>query len=199
MKSYLIVAAALATIAGTTANASEYVVLNSADAIVKKAVYQPVAAQLNACNHVSQVSTLTRRPNSSSRPSRVSSADLEVGSTVTAPTNYLGTEAGFVLLKMGPAVHECSVVEWTPRGVTFEVPDMGLSSNTTAELQLVRPDGSIVRNYRVNLVRKPDLIVHDKDAPGPSAGAITTANTAETSGLVMNQPAPTTPIVQVSK
>ncbi|MCA9239887.1 MAG: hypothetical protein KDA37_06800 [Planctomycetales bacterium] len=199
MKSLLLVAAALAATTGTTANSGEYTVLESADAIVQKAVYQPVATQLNSCGQITHVSTLTRRPNSPSRPSRVSSADLQVGSTVTAPSNYLGTETGFVLLKMGPAVHECSVLDWTPRGVTFEVPDMGLSSDTTAELQLVRPDGSIVRNYRVNLVRKPDLIVHDKEAPGPSAGAITTANTAETNGLVMSEPAPTTPIVQVSK
>lgn len=126
------------------------------------------------------------------RPSTGSSktAELTVGSVVTAPTNFLGTETGFVLVKVGPATHECTIINWGPRGATFEVPEMGLSARVSAELQLVRPDGDIVRTYRVTLVRKPDLIVHEESPAtpsfdGPSAGGLKKGQSVSTGGLVL--------------
>ncbi|MEM6331227.1 MAG: hypothetical protein AAF790_13390 [Planctomycetota bacterium] len=158
--------------------------------VIKKVEYKPVLAELDAQgeHRVFQ----RRKACDQKAAGRPKTSELTVGSMVTAPTNFLGKEEGFVLLKMGPAVHECCILSWQANKVTFLVPDMGLKAKVAATLQLVRPDGTVVRSYGVTLVRKPDLIVHDEPIETPSAGALKIGNPATTGNLLMT-PAPEVP------
>ncbi|MEM6798176.1 MAG: hypothetical protein AAF589_01555 [Planctomycetota bacterium] len=160
--------------------------------VIKKVEYKPVLSALDA-EGGHQV--FTRRPGCGKKAAGgASSSELTVGSVVTAPTNFLGKEEGFVLLKMGPAIHECCIYDWQANKVTFQVPDMGLRTKIGAELQLVRPDGTVVRSYKVTLVRKPDLIIHKEPIETPSAGALMIGNPATTGNLLMT-PAPEQPTI----
>ncbi|WP_197524834.1 hypothetical protein, partial [Botrimarina hoheduenensis] len=91
--------------------------------------------------------------------------ELTVGSTVTAPARFLGSEVGAVFLRVGPACLECQIVAWSPNAVTFIVPNMGLGPITAAELEIVRGDGDTMRKYPVELIRKPELIIHEPASP----------------------------------
>ena len=77
---------------------------------------------------------------------------------------------GFVLLKVGNAILECRILGWAANEVSFVVPDMGLAQATAADLQVVRPTGTIVKAYPIQLVTKPELIVEEDPAPSPVPG-----------------------------
>jgi len=124
----------------------------------------------------------------SCRPSRSESAKVPVGSEVTANMNFLGTEQGFVVLRVGNATFECRVTSWDRTSVTFEVPDMGLIKSTDAEFQVLRSTGSIIKAFGVTLTKKPELIVHDGSSVSPSAGQVADESIADTHGLVMSSP-----------
>ncbi len=183
----------LALAAGLTASAASAAHPCGIGTVIKKVEYKPVLAALDAQG---EHQVFTRRPdcNGTKAAGAPKTSELTVGSVVTAPTNFLGNEEGFVLLKMGPAVHECCILGWKANKVTFVVPDMGLNRKVSATLQLVRPDGTVVRSYGVTLVRKPDLIVHDEPIETPSAGALKIGNPATTGNLLM-EPAPETPTI----
>jgi hypothetical protein len=119
------------------------------------------------------------------QPSRPASVNVPVGSTVTAKVNFLGDAQGFVMLKLGNAILECRVLDWAANEVSFVVPDMGLAQATAAELQVVRPTGTIVKTYAIQLISKPELIVEQDPAPSPAPGQTAPEQIATTSGLVL--------------
>lgn len=119
-------------------------------------------------------------------PAPSSSTEVEVGSTLTATAGFLGVDPGFVLLQVGSAKLQCEVIDWTASTVTFRMPSLGLTRRASAKLELVRPNGTIARNFRVRLKPKADLIVHAGElAPSGSlaSGLSVTPGTADTAGL----------------
>jgi hypothetical protein len=154
--------------------------------LVHEAGYQPIV-NARPANYVPRI-TYHRPPANPPFAARNGAADVAVGSTVTARLNFLGSDQGFVLLKLGQAVFQCRVTGWSASEVTFEVPDMGLAQAVAAELQVVRPTGIIVKSYAIQLVRKAELVVHEVPAPSPSEGTMTAQATAVTNGLVLSAP-----------
>jgi hypothetical protein len=113
--------------------------------------------------------------------------EIEVGSEVKASANFLGAEEGFVLIQLGGATLQADIVEWTASSVTFKAPSLGLKSGASARLELVRPDGQIVRSFDVRLTPPPALLVRtniDGDASNPAI-AVEGRRTADAGGLVL--------------
>lgn len=83
--------------------------------------------------------------------------ELTVGATIVASANFLGSEQGHVLLHFGSATIACEVAAWSESSATFKLPALGLQQPTAAMIDLVRPDGRLVRSFRVQLTTPPAL------------------------------------------
>lgn len=163
---FLIAAATLTALAAPNAHAMGpcvSVAPQPAVTVLAKKTYEPVI--LTRKSDCLEKSVLTRHPIVKPASRIQPSTELTVGSTVTAPVRFLGSETGAVFLRVGPACLECQIVSWSPNAVTFIVPNMGLGPITAGELEIVRGDGDTMRKYPVNLVRKPELIVHEPASP----------------------------------
>ena len=84
--------------------------------------------------------------------------ELTVGKAVTASAKFLGKEPGHVFIQLGSATLECEVLAWGGDSVTFQMPGLGLAKATPAEVELVRPNGDLVRSFRVALVPPAALV-----------------------------------------
>lgn len=108
--------------------------------------------------------------------------ELTVGKTITAAAKFLGKEAGHVFVQLGSATIECEVLAWSSDSVTFQMPSLGLAKATPADVELVRPNGDLVRSFRVALV--------------PPAALVEVASIATVATNEVTVAAPTAPVVE---
>jgi hypothetical protein len=192
-RSLMIVSAVLATFGGTAhslqAESFHQVTVydsgRSETQLYSKVQYRPVApGRSGSSARVVYASNVSY----SQRAIRTFASDVPVGSTITAKVNFLGKEQGFVLMKMGNAILDCQITDWSANNVSFEIPDMGLSESILAELQIIRPSGDVVKSYSIRLVSKPELVVDVNLTPSPAAGSVAARPLANTHGLIVTSP-----------
>ena len=97
----------------------------------------------------------------------VSRPELPSGARVTLFANFLGNETGYAMFNLGGTSTQCEVVEWKNQSVTLVLPKLGLLGPKNAEIQLVKPDGRIVKTFRILFVPQPDILVHSDTVPQP--------------------------------
>jgi hypothetical protein len=97
----------------------------------------------------------------------VSRPELPSGSRVTLFANFLGNQTGYVMFNLNGTSTQCEVVEWKDNSVTAVLPKLGLIGPKNAQIQLVKPDGRIVKTFRILFVPQPDVLVHSDTVPQP--------------------------------
>ncbi len=115
--------------------------------------------------------------------------EIEVGTLITASANFLGSDSGYVLLHIGEATLKCEITDWQSSLVSFRAPEIGLHKPTFAELELVRPDGRIVRTFDVMVAPRPALVVSSEVMPRPSvpdSGGAESARSADAADIRLN-------------
>ena len=161
-------------------------------------VEKPVVATVS----LSRISTVVAKPTPTPPPTHES---VEPGQTLRAATSFLGREQGHVILQMGDASLRCAIVDWNDHAVTFTLPNFGLQHDALARVDLVRPDGRLVRSYNLSIQSPADklekVLTVASIHPAPSAPAVAQTATATTGGLdLASQQAPPAPIsVQVAR
>lgn len=182
----LALAAAAAGLFATGADACDTVYRTSYSVPVTRVVHRVSYPSITLHSRPS-ISHITHYPPA---PAPSSRTEIEVGSTLTANAGFLGADQGFVFLQVGSAKMQCEVVGWDATSVTFRTPNLGLVRRSSAKLEVVRPNGTIARNFRVTLKPRADLVVHEGSALS-SAGSLATVapaapGIADTAGLSLN-------------
>jgi hypothetical protein len=98
---------------------------------------------------------------------------LPSGATVTLFANFLGPNAGCVLLNYAGTAIECEVLDWRQNSVTLQLPRWGLVEPKAAEIWIVLQDGRVAERIPIRFVSAPDIVIHDEtvSAPTPPAPA----------------------------
>lgn len=78
--------------------------------------------------------------------------DIPLGSTVDLPLSNLSEAMGGVSLRVGEVALGCQVTQWSPQGVQFVVPMLGIAGPTAAEISVLLPDGQVVVSIPVRLL-----------------------------------------------
>jgi hypothetical protein len=78
---------------------------------------------------------------------------VPVGATVNLQAPGLGTTPGQVVVQMDKISLPAQVSTWTNDGVTTTLPMIGLNGNVTADILVVRPDGSLGTSVKVELIQ----------------------------------------------
>lgn len=112
--------------------------------------------------------------------------EVPTGSTITTRALFLGNEKGFVFLKHGHVAHRCVIHNWTPESVTFTVPQLDIQDEVAARVELVRPDGNVVKKIDIRLFSEGDFFqvvspaipgtLAIQPAPAPASAEATTIN-----------------------
>lgn len=76
---------------------------------------------------------------------------VAIGSTLMLDGESLGTEKGIVRLRISGLALPVDVIEWTAGSVKIQLPKMDLSRPVTAELEVVRADGSLASKSAIEL------------------------------------------------
>ena len=97
----------------------------------------------------------------------VSRPEVPSGARLTLFANFLGNESGYVMFNLAGTSTQCEVIDWKDNSVTAVLPKLGLLGPKNAEIQLVKPDGRIVKTFRVLFIPQPDVLVHGDTVPQP--------------------------------
>ena len=84
--------------------------------------------------------------------------EIMAGSTVSARALFLGTEKGFVFLRMGSVTHRCRIQSWTAESTTFVIPSLEIEDEASARLELVRPNGDVVKKIEIRLFSESGVL-----------------------------------------
>ena len=101
----------------------------------------------------------------------VSRAEVPTGARVTLYANFLGREKGYAMLNLNGTSTHCEVIDWRDNSTTVVLPKLGLNGPKNVEIQLVKPDGRIVKTFRILLIAQPDILVHGETVPQPMPSA----------------------------
>jgi hypothetical protein len=149
--------------------------------------YQPAPAPVPAKPVITGYETVihsTYKPQSTTRRTEVAS-----GSQITLFASFLGNQPGHALLNLGGTSTECNITEWTNNSVSLELPRLGLSSSKEAEVELLLPDGRIIKTFRLSLVSPPDVVTNGMttqfQTPPAPVSRPTTYVTSVQGGLVL--------------
>jgi hypothetical protein len=102
--------------------------------------------------------------------------------------DFLPADSGYVLLHLGDATINCEILQWSSSNVTFRTPELGLRNLVDGELEVVRPDGRIIRSFEVTLAPRPALVIKTEipNVPAvPSDDGDMPEKTAEAGGLTL--------------
>lgn len=77
-------------------------------------------------------------------------AKVIVGSVITINGQSFG-EKGLARMRVGGVALPIEVVEWAPTGVKVRVPQLEVTSGTTADIEVVRADGSLAGSSSIEL------------------------------------------------
>jgi hypothetical protein len=80
---------------------------------------------------------------------------VALGSLIMLNGQSFGAQPGGVRLLISGIAIPIQVVEWTPNGVKVQLPIFELTSVTPAEIEVVRPDGSLASKIAVELTAAP--------------------------------------------
>jgi hypothetical protein len=80
---------------------------------------------------------------------------VALGSLIMLNGQSFGGQPGGVRLLISGIAMPIQVVEWTPNGVKVQLPMFELTSVTPAEIEVVRPDGSLASKIAVELTAAP--------------------------------------------
>ncbi len=83
---------------------------------------------------------------------------VAIGSVIMLNGQSFGGQAGGVRLRVSGMAMPIQVVEWTPNGVKAQLPQLELTSITPAEIEVVRPDGSLASKTAVELTAAPEQL-----------------------------------------
>jgi hypothetical protein len=97
----------------------------------------------------------------------MSRPEVPSGARLTLFANFLGSQTGYVMFNLNGTSTQCEVIDWKDNSVTAVLPKLGLLGPKNAEIQLVKPDGRIVKAFRVLFVSQPDVLVHSDTVPQP--------------------------------
>jgi hypothetical protein len=99
-------------------------------------------------------STYTCDTSYSSTPAVTCGSDLHtkvaVGSVIVINGQSFG-DKGVARLRVGSVAMPVEVVEWAPTGVKVRVPQLEVGSGTTADIEVVRADGSLAGSSSIEL------------------------------------------------
>lgn len=90
---------------------------------------------------------------------------LVAGSRVSAFVNFLQHSEGAVWLQIAGATWRCHIARWCDDSVTFDLPNLGLSTPIDATVQVIRPDGRVAKSVGVTLVPPPLLVSQGPASP----------------------------------
>lgn len=93
--------------------------------------------------------------------------EVPSGARLTLFSSNLGNEPGVVLLNLRGTSTGCKVVDWRDNSVTVDLPRLGLSGGTDAEICIVSVDGRIAKTFPVSFVPQPDILIHEDAVPLP--------------------------------
>lgn len=86
-------------------------------------------------------------------------AKIAPGSAVRVKGKFLGSEAGSVFVMIGSVSMECQVQEWNPEYVQVQLPKMGVTANSSAQILVADKQGTLKRRAHFVLVPTPDTEV----------------------------------------
>jgi hypothetical protein len=98
-------------------------------------------------------------------------AEVPSGSRITLFANFLGKEAGCVMLQLAGTSTPCNVVQWKSESVTVELPKVSLAEPKNVEVVVILPTGRIAKTFHLLLVNQPDVMVHQDTVPQPQPPA----------------------------
>ena len=87
-------------------------------------------------------------------PAPVKVPALIPGETFRLKVPFLGKEAGVVRLTVGTVQHTCEIHDWTPSLVVFTLPTLGVTAETRAHIEVLRPTGDLVK--KLDVILKPE-------------------------------------------
>ncbi len=85
------------------------------------------------------------------------------GGIIRLKANLLGSDPGHVFLAAGSITLECRIQEWNPQFVTFQLPNAGILSDTSAEIVIATKDGSVKRRAEILIVPIADIEIISDD------------------------------------
>lgn len=91
------------------------------------------------------------------------------GSVVRVKGKFLGSEAGGVFLIIGSVSMECQVQEWNPEYVQVQLPKMGVTANSSAQILVADKEGTLKRRAHFVLVPTPATEVVPQEELVPRA------------------------------
>jgi hypothetical protein len=116
----------------------------------------PVAQPSRPTPKFVPASSITTTPEEDSEePAGVS---VPTGSTLQLDGQSLGESAGVVRLKIGSVAFPVEVVEWSDESTKVRLPKLNVTEPTTAELEVVRADGSVAASNAIQLTTTSEAI-----------------------------------------
>lgn len=151
---------------------------------VRYTMYRPATQQVVYVQYRPAVAPVVPPPPTIVQPSAF---EASAGATVTLSQNFLGSQAGFVLLNAGDAVIQCEVLGWDASKVTFKLPSIGVKQPISTRLDVVLTTGQVAVSHSLRLLPPPVFTVHEAvpASPAPVAGLRGPSAKAETAGMVL--------------
>jgi hypothetical protein len=85
------------------------------------------------------------------------------GGTLRLKANFLGSEAGHVILASGSLTLDCKIVDWNPQFVVIKLPQLAVTKATEANLVISTKSGDVKRSVAVIINPTPDIEVIPTD------------------------------------
>jgi len=76
---------------------------------------------------------------------------IRPGERVRVPLKFAGAEAGQVSVKFGSLKLNCEILDWTNTHVVFATPIVELEDDVPAQVEVLRANGSAVRDFAITL------------------------------------------------
>ena len=104
--------------------------------------------------------------------------EVPVGSILTLPGNFFGTEPGHVFLVFKSAKLPCVIKDWKPNAVTLALPPMAIKHAQAARLDVVLPHGQLGHEVKILLTPPADIVLHPTAPQSPLPTGIATPGIA---------------------
>lgn len=123
-------------------------------------------------------------------PPRPQLPTVPAGSTMTLPSNFLGTAQGDVFMVFNNIKLPIKIQRWEPTGVTITLPPMAIKTAVEIQVDIVLPNGRLAASRRIRVTKPASVVLHPTapTSPLPTQDAIQTQNGPR------QQPVPTQPV-----
>jgi hypothetical protein len=83
---------------------------------------------------------------------------VAVGSILLVNGQAFGDKAGGARLRISGMAMPIEVLEWIPAGVKVRLPQVEITGNTPADIEVLRGDGSLASKTAVTLTASPEQL-----------------------------------------